>query len=195
MPLKGDSKKCTRQILLDACCLINLYATDRIQEIARTVPFHCNGAGFILENEILFVKGTDAAGESEMDFQIVQSSLIEEGLIRVCNPVKAEQTTILQLSAQFMLDQGEIISGAMAICRGYGLATDDIAARRDLRCFAPDLNLFSTAELLKAWIEEASIPCREAGHVLQLIESRARFVPSRRDPLREWWRELSKQRL
>ena len=184
-----------QQILLDACCLINLHATDRLHEIARTVPFHCNVARFILENEILFVKGADVEGEpGGIDFRTVQASLIEEGLLRVCNPVKTEQMTILQLSSQFMLDQGEIISGAMAICRGYGLATDDIAARRDLRCFAPDLNLFSTAELLKAWIEEASIPCREAGHVLRLIERRARFVPSRRDPLREWWRELSRQR-
>ena len=43
-------------LLLDASCLLNLYATGRLREIAEVLPYQLCVAGYVAEQEALFVR-------------------------------------------------------------------------------------------------------------------------------------------
>ena len=54
-------------LILDASCLINLYATGRSRDIALALPYRLGVADYVLEREALYVwrPGASVAEESE----------------------------------------------------------------------------------------------------------------------------------
>ena len=42
-------------LILDASCLLNLYATGRSRDIALTLPYRLGVADYVLEREVLYV--------------------------------------------------------------------------------------------------------------------------------------------
>ena len=74
---------------------------------------------------------------------------------------------------------------AIATCRAWTLATDDRLAIR----YAQDLgaSLVTTPEFMKRWAEATQAAPAALRRALQRVESRARFTPSAKFPLYEWW--------
>ena len=52
-------------LVLDASCLLNLYATGRLREIALVVGMQLAVAEYVLENEVIYTWQTDATGVRE----------------------------------------------------------------------------------------------------------------------------------
>ena len=78
-----------------------------------------------------------------------------------------------------------ILVPAIAVSRGWTLATDDgkalrIAGERGIATI-------TTPEILVNWAEGTSAPPARIGEALREIEERARFVAPRRSPHAEWW--------
>jgi hypothetical protein len=84
-----------------------------------------------------------------------------------------------------VLDDGEAMTVALAVHRGGTVATDD--RRREIIARAPQVALFSTAELLQMWDTATSMDPTVLAHALQDVHTRAQFMPRRQDPLRSWW--------
>ena len=179
----------TRTLILDACCLLNLYATDRLREIAMALPYQFVVADYVLEREALYVWLPDSIGGPTERIHIDVSPLVAEGLITVVRLEHPEEEALfVDLAAS--VDDGEAVTGALALCRGYLLATDDRKARRILSEHGQGVGLVSTLELVKSWAEAASITDSELRHALEAIRSGASYVPGERDPHYEWWQEL-----
>ena len=178
----------TQTVILDACCLLNLYATDRLREIAMALPHQLVVADYVLEREALYVWLPDSTGGSEDRASIDVSLLIDEGLITVvCLDNRGEEALFVDLATS--VDDGEAVTGALALCRGYLVATDDHKARRVLSGHSQAVGLVSTLELVKAWAEAGAVSGSELRHALEAIRSGASYLPGERDPLYEWWRE------
>ena len=174
----------TGVLLLDASCLLNLYATDRLLEIAPALSWQLAVADYVLEQEALYVR---TIGAQEETVPVDLSPLIDEGLLlvlRLENP--SEQSSFVELAA--VLDDGEAVTGAIALTRGHMVAIDDRKAKRVLGEKAPGMRLVSTLELMRQWGE--SVPVQEVSDALRAMQHRARYIPGQRDPLYDWWRDV-----
>lgn len=178
-----------RPLLLDASCLLNLYATGRLGEIAAALPYQLGVADYILEREALYTWVPDPAGTGERKEPVDLSSLVHEGLFRVLRLERSEEeVTFVDLAAS--IDDGEAITGALAFHRGCSVATDDRKAHRVLQEQVPTVPLVSTLELLKLWAEELSIPDSELQAAMMSMKLWASYIPGDRDPLYAWWQEI-----
>src|SRR5712692_6705387 len=103
-------------ILLDACCLLNLHATRRLEEVLRTV----RGRFAIVERvaaEALYTRrggsGEDADEKDPIDFH----PLVALGLLEVlCVETADEAASYIGFAAE--LDDGEAMTCALALHRG-----------------------------------------------------------------------------
>lgn len=174
-------------VVLDASCLLNLYATGRMREIVVAQPFTLAIADPVLRQETLYVRATNPATEEEEHVDVDLSPLIQDQLIQVVElQGEPEIGTFVDLSAD--MDDGEAVTAAIALLRGYGIATDDRKARRVLFQRDPNVGVLSTLELLKRWSEHARIAPRELRAAMAAMESGANYIPGERDPLYGWWR-------
>ena len=141
-------------LLLDANCLLNLYATGRLREITVALPYQFWVADYVVEYEALFIWRPGPTDARDVQEPVDLTPLLEESLIqRKCLEHPAEEATYVDLAA--LMDDGEAITGALAFHRGSSVATDDRKARRVLGQYAPSVQLVSTLELLNLWAEEA----------------------------------------
>ena len=176
----------TNVLLLDASCLLNLYATGRLIEIAGSLPWQLAVVDYIMKNEALYVRTIGAEEQGEI-VPVDILPLIEEGLLLAVRlETSSEEASFIDLAA--ILDDGEAMTGAIALNRGHSVAIDDRKARRVLGEKAPGLRLFSILGLMREW--SASVTVQEVSHALHVMQHRARYVAGQRDPLYAWWRDM-----
>ena len=177
----------TGVLILDASCLLNLYATDRMLEIAAALPWQLAVADYVLEQEALYVRTIGAQEEQEETVPVDLSPLIDEGLLLVLRlETPSEEASFVELAA--VLDDGEAVTGAIALTRGHLVAIDDRKAKRVLGEKARGMRLVSTLELMRQW--SAFVPAQEVREALRAMQHRARYVPGQRDSLHDWWRDM-----
>ncbi len=176
-------------LLLDASCLLNLFATGFLREIADVLPYQLCVADYVAEQEALYVRRAGPTDAEEAQIPVDLSPLHEEGLIQLmCLENPTEEATYVNLAAH--LDEGEAITGALAFHRDCSVATDDRKARRVLRQYSASMELLSTLDLLKQWAERGQAPRDKLGAAVAKMRTGASYVPGRRDPLYPWWRSI-----
>jgi len=177
-------------ILFNASCLINLYATGRLRDIALALPYRLGVAEYVREREALYVWRRGATANEDERVPVDLTPLVDEGLFQVAHLERQEEVfTFVDFAA--VMDDGEAVTIALALHRGYAVATDDRKARRVLAERAQSIHLFSTLDLLKTWVERASVSGDELQQAMAAIRSSANYIPSVRDPLYGWWRSIA----
>jgi len=174
-------------IILDASCLINLYASGRLKEITESLPEPLIVSEYVLKQEALFILRKESEKE-EQKIPVDISALISTGLIEVVSiKTDAEVETFIDLASE--LGDGEAISVSLAIHRGYCVATDD---RKALRVISErtSISSVSTLGLIKQWAESTNASKTDIKSVLSFIWTGASYYPGERDPLYSWWREM-----
>ena len=78
------------------------------------------------------------------------------------------------------------MSGAIAIHRGYRVATDD---GKMIRLLGPRLPIVGTLDLVRAWVNAEAVPPDRVRAALIGIAARG-YVPSGTHPHRIWWDRL-----
>jgi predicted nucleic acid-binding protein len=156
-------------VLFDACCLINLLATGRAEEILTSLPHRCATSRLVAVEEVLSIAG---AGESASLAWIDLTS-------------DEEKEDFVRFST--WLDPGEASICALAIHHEAVVATDDRKALRVLRREAPQVPILQTPELFYEWAHFAKPPDREVMEALEAVRARARFYPRRDAPRFDWW--------
>ncbi len=190
----GDGNK-TEEIILDACSLINLFASGRAREILAALPARFIVASYVSEREALYTQIDPAAGTRE---QIDLAPLVAEGLIQVVDLLTDDEVntfvdlTMAGTTMKARLEDGEAATCALARHRGYTIATDERKVLNRVRQTMPSQRARTTSELVKWWHEIAQISGDEARQVIRNIETRARFTPNRQDPFFEWWNGLAR---
>jgi predicted nucleic acid-binding protein len=192
-------------LILDACCLINLYVAElfelpasptpvrrRIprpktaQSSRPTLPYVLHVAANVL-NEALYIRKRDEDDQARIiEAPVDLSRLLNGGLLHSCEMQnQAEVELFIELAA--MLDDGEAVSMAIAKTRRWAIASDDRKARR----IAEQLGVqtVTTPELVKTWADSAGARAGQVGQVLRNIEAFARFSPHKSMPLHKWWTE------
>jgi len=174
-------------LILDACCLINLYASGRLLEILPSLGQVIVIAEYVQSEEALRIRG-NASDESTVVYEPIDlRPAIESGLLSVVSleTEVEEQRAVDYIGA--LLDTGEAITGAIAISRLWAIATDDRKATSFFARVAPQLQLVTTPEMIKHWCDSSAPAPDDVRRAIRDIRVRARYVPRRQHPLRAWW--------
>jgi len=175
----------SQPVAIYASTLLNLFATREIESILRSMPvqkFVCSVAA----SEVLYLRHEEADHVPEL---ISINPLVEHGLLTLTSPESPEEEALfVQFAAK--IDDGEAMSLALCVSRGYALATDDRKARRIAASVAEPIPLVATSELLFHWAQSNNISPERIREVLAAVELRARFRPWPEYPLREWWNRM-----
>lgn len=89
------------------------------------------------------------------------------------------------------VSDAEAEAAAIALRRGWTLATDDRKARRVALGIDPGLTLCGTTNILFRWQRQSRRGDGELARVLRSVQERARSCPHRADALRAWWDRLA----
>lgn len=169
--------------LLDACAVVNLYATRRMEQILEAVEGSVAVVD-VVEREAQFVLrgggGEDAKEREPIDLK----PHLARGLLTVIGTTDDEELlTYIDLTQE--LDDGEAMTAALAIHRGCTVVTDDRKAVRVLSTNA--VTLRTTLDLVKAWAEYQIVPTQMLRAVLIDLRERGNYHPPESHPLKSWW--------
>lgn len=173
-------------IILDACCVINLYASRQMAGIVACIAETVAVAVYVLRVEALAVYQTSAAFPEERE-AIDLRPLIDDGLLLTADLASAAEKAAMVHFISQRLDDGEAATAAIAVNRNWAVATDDRAARRRLTHDHGDIQLISTPQLLRHWVERAQPTADVVRRALRDVESRANYLVGQRHPLYAWW--------
>lgn len=169
-----------RPVLLDACCIINLLATERIEEVLAALPHRFFVARYVVEREVLRIEASPGSVVEPPSLE----TLAERGVLGIEEPsTELELRQLVRFAA--VLDDGEAHTCALAIARQGIVATDDAKALRLLATEA--VATMRTSELVQRWAETLKPPPETIRQVVRRVRERARFVPPRNDPGFAWW--------
>ncbi len=174
------------KVVVDTCCLINLYASKRLPAIVAAsmqqaiVPKPVIG-------ECLYIRQPSEENPNHLAPMTVNlHPLIDNGVLLLTELTgEAELGQFVQLAA--LIDDCEAACLAIAALRGFVLATDDKRAIH----VATDLgvSIVTTPELLKNWSERGSPSQYELVDAIACIERYGRFRPHSLCPYATWWAE------
>ncbi len=173
----------SHQQILDACVLINLLASGEIEgilHVAARDSLICSA----VEKESIYLRTDDPHTPLEL---IELKPLIDSGLLTICH-IEGAHESQLYVDYASALDDGEAMSLAIALSRGFIPATDERKARRLFSEAAGEpWRLTSTSALVRQWAEAERIPVSRLKAGLLRIEQRARYQPPVNDTNHRWW--------
>jgi predicted nucleic acid-binding protein len=159
-------------VILDACCLITLSCTGRIEEILRCLPTPVMVADYVYSQEVL-------------KFDL--SKLLSTGLLATAKAdTEAEQIMVVAFALD--LDDGEAMTGALAAHSNWAIATDDKKALAIFNKALPNIQLISTLSMIKYWAETTGASDDEIRVALEDLHRFAPYEPKSSHPLYHWWR-------
>ena len=169
--------------IIDACCLINIYATSEEAGIVQAC------GGFFVSDQVraetLGIRRVDDEDPSRLvSREIDLGDAIAAGHLKTCQ-LDGQDELGAYVRFAMELDDGEASCLAIAKSRCWTVATDDRKAKRIAS--ENGIDLIGTPELIQKWADETSTDETSAGEVLRRIERFARYRPRRSDPLYGWW--------
>jgi predicted nucleic acid-binding protein len=170
--------------IIDCCSLLNLYAGWGGLENLRQLPH----AWFVCE---AVLGESEVTREYEADHipqehKLVLDPFVKSGLITRAAPnSEAELADYLEFAQ--LIGDGEAQAIALAKHRGFVLLTDDRKALKLAHRGGLGVRTISTTDVLREWIECASVDIVAVRNVLTRIRELARYVPARNSPDLAWW--------
>ena len=174
-------------IILDACCVINLYASGQMERILRSISKSVAVAAYVRDKEALRVlsgiKGDPAQKYERIDLQ----PFIDDQLLTVVSPKSEEEFMTFINFAAALGGDGEAVTGAIALHRNWSIGSDDRRATSYFAQQMPHIQLISTPELIKHWVDTDDPVFEIISMTLQKIRIKARYEPHTKHNLYHWW--------
>jgi predicted nucleic acid-binding protein len=171
------------EALLDTCCIINLCAIHRPpNQLFAQFPFRWKVAKAVADEEVS-IRPHEAAARHERE-RIDLRPCFESGIFGLCD-VGTEQEMELYIELAAEIDDGEAMSIAIASCRGWSVATDDMPARA--AAAKRGVKTYCTPQLLRIWADTNRVEISEVSSAILRIERLARYVPHASLPEARWW--------
>ena len=172
-------------VILDACGILNLYASGRFLSILTTLANEWYLPSAVEKESQKYRQPDPEDPEKLIVVPIDLLPAINGGVLTRCDCDSDEEIELyLQIAARIS-DDGESMGLAIAKCRGWSVLTDDKKARKiaaELR-----VNALSTTEIMKQWAESVKPGAAELSATLAAIERFANYVPARSAANYDWW--------
>ena len=173
-------------LVLDACCVINLFASRHLAEILAVLGRPVAVAAYVANEEALYIYGGPADNIRHTREEIELKPLIDANVLTVASLAgEQEQETFVSLAR--VLDDGEAMTAALAIRRGWSIATDDGRATNYLTAHCPLVDILTTPALLRQWVELAQPSRQIIRDTLESVRLRANYNVGPKHSLYAWW--------
>ncbi len=177
-----------RAVLLDCCSLLNLYASRQMRKVLQAVPVTCVVVDIVVGEASYVLRGGDGEDASEREPVDLQP-LVAQGNLEVWQlETDAEYASFISFAVE--IDDGEAATCALALHRAGIVVTDDRKTHRIMARSVPEATVITTSQLLKHWADATRPDDTDLRAMLHDIQTRARFVPGKQDPLIAWWEAL-----
>lgn len=174
-------------IILDACCVINLFASGYMQSILEAIPSQVAVAAYVYEKEVLRVySGPDGDVTREVQ-QVDLQPFADSGLLKVVAIDEEIEKVVVNFSVA-RIDSGEAISAAIAIHNSWTFGTDDKSAISFLTQKFPQLHMLTTPDIVKHWVDSECPHPSVTRAMLKDIRRRAKYEPNTKHHLYAWWK-------
>jgi len=173
------SHKC---IILDACCIINLFASGQMKAILEAIPKNLAVAAYVKEHEAKVIY------EDNKPVQIDLHPFITARLLRLVD-IESDVEANLYVNFSQVLDDGEAITGAIALNRNWAVATDDAKSMKFFQRSTSRIALVSTLDLVKYWADTKKPSKSTVQETLLQLRLRGTYEPHRTHPLKGWWQQ------
>ncbi len=170
-------------VVFDASVLINLLASQRAEDIIRSLGAPACICPAVLE-ETMYVR-SETAGEPPQQVRI--DKLLGAGVLEEVD-LDDDKERELYIEYSMGLDDGEAMTIALAENRCLAVATDDKKARRFAQRDGSSVaSVIGTPMLIRHWADVKRPNVEALRLAINRIEQLARFRPDTADPLRQWW--------
>ena len=172
-------------VILDACGIVNLYASGQFVPILTALP----NDWFIpaaVEKESQRYRQPDPEDPEKLIVKPIDLlPAIHAGVLVRCDCETEQETELYVQLAARIGDDGESMGLAIAKCRGWSALTDDKKARK----IADELGVavVGTTQIMKQWFEIVKPSEAELCGVLEAIERFANYTPARGAVNFDWW--------
>ncbi len=177
--------------MLDACVLLNLLATERLEEIAEANNATLWVPAIILKREVKYLHALENGQRGER-VALDLTEEIERGVIvPIEHPSDEEVLTSFEIRHGAGIGPGEAIAIATAVHRGGVVGTDDRRAITVMLERVPGVECWGTGKFIRTWCDLSKMQPAEVRQVLHTIYIRSRFKPASDDQDALWWKENS----
>ncbi len=199
-----------QDVVLDACCLINLVASAKILAPAPLAdptrrklkkpgaPSRGSALKWNLhvptkvKSEARFIRQPDKHDATKLvQAEIDLAPLFEKAILLECD-LQLGLETDLFVEFATKLDDGEAVCLAIAKERGWHMASDDRPTEKLAK--EHGVSLVTTPEIVKHWALSTKATEEEIGRVLRNIETYAHYFPRKSLPLYKWWTDCVSKR-
>ncbi|MEZ4885346.1 MAG: hypothetical protein R3E32_11510 [Chitinophagales bacterium] len=172
-----------KPIILDACCIINILASGRIEDIISNLPVDIFISETVKRDEILNIEHLEELNPPNKKFMDV----LGNNTLKVVNFKNDIEMGRFIFYVMEIGDDGEAASLAIAEERNFILATDDKNAIKIANRYAKNVPIISTLELIKTWseIQRPTKNCLQ--NMLKNIKEYGKYFPGDKHPLKQWW--------
>ena len=172
-------------VVLDACEIINLYASGRFLSILASLR-HEWYLPIAVECESQHYRQPDPADPKKLiALPIDLDPALYNGALRRCDCEGEEEIALYVEIAASLGDDGESMGLAIAYCRGWTVLTDDKKAIRIARELG--VTTLSTPEVMKRWDIATAPGVDELSRSLRAIERFANYRPGPAHIDYDWW--------
>ncbi len=173
-------------IILDASCIISLYASGQMEDILRSIRKSVAVAAYVLNKEALWIYGGPDEDVKQAKEKIELQPFVDSGLLQIVT-LDSEVETETYVNLAIEIDDGEAVTGAIAMHRGWGIGIDDKKARSLFQREGAHLQLVYTLELVKYWADIMDPSSETISRAVTRIQKRAAYEPGSKHPLYSWW--------
>jgi hypothetical protein len=160
-----------------------------MRNILEAIPKNLSVATYVRDHEALRIYSGPINQIQESSESIDLGPFIETNLLHLVDiETETEANTYIDLAAK--LDDGEAITGAIALNRNWAIATDDVASVRLFQGESPSIAVVSTLDLVKYWVDTDEPDEPTIRETLLNIRIRGRYEPHRNHPLSSWWQKF-----
>jgi predicted nucleic acid-binding protein len=174
-------------VILDACCVLHFSASGHLLGILKSIPAQVVMTEVVRERELLTLQRLTGENSEEMDQ--FEAAIKTEILSVVDFNSESEEETFVNYVFE-LGDDGESATCAIAVHRGWAIATDDKKAISFFQKEAPHLQILSTLEVVKYWSEVENVSSATLRSALTTIRTRGHYIPHRNHPLLHWWEDM-----
>jgi len=177
-----------RQVVIDACCTLNLLATEREVAIVGGLELHMFDTPQVSGEAIYLWTPPDNDGERTK--VPTSTAALREGGYLETRPLDTDALVDAFVIAAARIKDTDASCIALAGVMGLPLVSDDRKERRIARDIFPKIELISTLDLLHQASEKLGWKRAELAAVARNLRWRGNFAVPKQDPLGEWYAGL-----
>lgn len=173
--------------VIDACSLLNLFATRREEDLVRALQI-CLVVTPGVRLEAVYLEGPPSEAGDPTKELVDIAPLEAIGLLRVVE--LGDEAADAFVAAAAELADNDAASVALAATLRIPLVTDDRKERRVCSRLFPNVEIVSTLTLVRQATESLGLDRTAMKVLLRELRTRGNFEPPRPDPNREWFWDL-----